>query len=70
MLLAKWLKQTHDQLSVPSENLIFLLGADMALAFLDHLVGSHIATWIRGIVEVPEREGPDDDVFAVVHGLV
>jgi len=44
-------------------------GADMALAFLDHLVGSHITSWIRGAIEIPEK-GPDDDDFAVVHGLV
>ncbi|KAF8512312.1 class I glutamine amidotransferase-like protein [Hysterangium stoloniferum] len=44
-------------------------GADMALGFLDHLVGSHITAWIRGVVEIPEK-GPGDDIFATVHGLV
>jgi hypothetical protein len=42
----------------------------MALAFLDHLVGSKTAALIRGMIEIPEKEGPEDDPFAAIHGLV
>ncbi|KAF8512311.1 class I glutamine amidotransferase-like protein [Hysterangium stoloniferum] len=44
-------------------------GTDMALAFLEHLVGRKTAVLVRGMIEVPEG-GSEDDPFAVIHGLV
>jgi len=44
-------------------------GADMALAFVSHLVGPQVADVIRGQVEVVEVTQADDP-FAAIHGLV
>ncbi|KAJ6622800.1 hypothetical protein B0H10DRAFT_2339041 [Mycena sp. CBHHK59/15] len=44
-------------------------GGDMALAFVEHLVGKKAATVIRGGVEVPEDKDQDDP-FAEFHGLI
>ncbi|KAF8173771.1 transcriptional regulator [Mycena galopus ATCC 62051] len=44
-------------------------GNDMALAFLEHLVGPEAARHIRGSVEVVEVAAGDDP-FAAFHGLV
>jgi len=44
-------------------------GSDMALAFLEHLVGAKAARQVRGTVEIPER-GEGDDPFAEFFGLV
>ncbi|EJD03101.1 class I glutamine amidotransferase-like protein [Fomitiporia mediterranea MF3/22] len=44
-------------------------GADMANAFLVHLVGEDVAKTIRGIVELSAR-AEDEDEFAGVHGLL
>ncbi|KAJ6455985.1 class I glutamine amidotransferase-like protein [Mycena vitilis] len=44
-------------------------GNDMALAFIDHLVGPRAARFIRGAVEIRETT-QDDDPFAEFHGLV
>jgi len=45
-------------------------GTDMALAFVEHLVGRKTAVLIRGMIEIPEGGGSEDDPFAVIHGLV
>ncbi|KAF7974302.1 hypothetical protein HWV62_12454 [Athelia sp. TMB] len=44
-------------------------GSDMALAFVDHLVGPQIARSIRGLHEVSEHT-QEEDPFAAIHGLV
>jgi len=44
-------------------------GNDMALAFLEHLVGPKIARHIRGVYEIPEITA-EDDRFAALHGLM
>ncbi|KAJ6622158.1 class I glutamine amidotransferase-like protein [Mycena sp. CBHHK59/15] len=44
-------------------------GSDMALAFVEHLVGAKAARQIRGTVEIPEVT-QQDDPFATFHGLV
>ncbi|KAF7328827.1 DJ-1 protein-PfpI domain-containing protein [Mycena venus] len=44
-------------------------GFDMALAFIEHLVGPKAARHIRGLVEVREITDQDDP-FAEFHGLV
>ncbi|KAH8827844.1 class I glutamine amidotransferase-like protein [Flagelloscypha sp. PMI_526] len=44
-------------------------GSDMAIAFIEHLVGPRIAGIIRGQAEVIVH-GEGDDPFAEVHGLV
>lgn len=41
----------------------------MAYAFLEKLVGSPVATYIKGIVELSNKEQGDDE-FAAVHGLL
>ncbi|KAJ7780461.1 hypothetical protein B0H14DRAFT_2960956 [Mycena olivaceomarginata] len=43
--------------------------SDMALAFVEHLVGAKVARHIRGGFEIPERT-EKDDLFAAFHGLV
>ncbi|GJJ08997.1 hypothetical protein Clacol_003218 [Clathrus columnatus] len=45
-------------------------GSDMALAFLEHLVGRKYAQVIRGSIEIPEVNSSEDDPFAEFHGLV
>ena len=49
--------------------MILSTGADMANAFLVHLVGEDVAKVIRGIVELSVRAS-DDDEFAAYYGLV
>ncbi|KAJ7701938.1 transcriptional regulator [Mycena rosella] len=44
-------------------------GADMALAFVEHLAGAKVARVIRGLLEIPEVTDQDDP-FAAFHGLV
>ncbi|KAJ7756095.1 class I glutamine amidotransferase-like protein [Mycena maculata] len=44
-------------------------GSDMALAFVEHLVGAKVARHIRGVVEIPQVT-ENDDPFAAFHGLV
>ncbi|KAJ7628722.1 class I glutamine amidotransferase-like protein [Roridomyces roridus] len=44
-------------------------GADMALAFVEHLGGPKIARHIRGLTEIPEVTEKEDP-FAKFHGLV
>ncbi|KAJ7481806.1 class I glutamine amidotransferase-like protein [Mycena latifolia] len=44
-------------------------GSDMALAFVEHLVGAKVARIIRGVSEIPEVTEKDDP-FATFHGLV
>ncbi|KAJ6622812.1 transcriptional regulator [Mycena sp. CBHHK59/15] len=44
-------------------------GSDMALAFVEHLVGKKATTVIRGVIEIPEVKDQDDP-FATFHGLV
>ncbi|EJD03102.1 uncharacterized protein FOMMEDRAFT_28685 [Fomitiporia mediterranea MF3/22] len=44
-------------------------GADMANAFLVHLVGEDVAKTIRGVVELSAR-AEDEDEFASVYGLL
>ncbi|KAJ7726944.1 class I glutamine amidotransferase-like protein [Mycena metata] len=44
-------------------------GADMALAFLEHLTDAKLARVVRGGMEIPEVTDQDDP-FAAVHGLV
>ncbi|KAJ3528597.1 hypothetical protein NM688_g7976 [Phlebia brevispora] len=44
-------------------------GTDMALAFLDHMVGDEIANFVRGNVELSLHK-QDDDEFATFWGLV
>ncbi|KAJ7684369.1 class I glutamine amidotransferase-like protein [Mycena polygramma] len=44
-------------------------GNDMAMAFIDHLVGPRAARFIRGAVEIRETT-QEDDPFAEFHGLV
>jgi transcriptional regulator GlxA family with amidase domain len=44
-------------------------GSDMAMAFVEHLVGARAARSIRGKVEIRES-AEDDDPFAEFHGLV
>ncbi|KLO14256.1 class I glutamine amidotransferase-like protein [Schizopora paradoxa] len=44
-------------------------GADMANAFLQHIVGEETAKQIRGIIELSSREEGDDE-FADFYGLV
>ncbi|KAJ7450519.1 class I glutamine amidotransferase-like protein [Mycena latifolia] len=44
-------------------------GSDMALAFVEHLVGAKVARFIRGAMEIPEVTEKDDP-FAALHGLV
>lgn len=41
----------------------------MAYAFLEKLIGSPTATFIKNIVELSNKEEGDDE-FAAVHGLV
>ena len=41
----------------------------MAYAFLEKLVGSSIAIFMKGIMELSNKEEGDDE-FAAVHGLV
>ena len=43
-------------------------GADMANAFLIHLVGAEYMKVVRSIVELSER-GQDEDEFASYYGL-
>lgn len=49
--------------------LFWLLGNDMALAFVEHLVGPKLATIVRGLIEVVQR-AEHDDPFAEVFQLV
>ncbi|KAJ7165134.1 class I glutamine amidotransferase-like protein [Mycena filopes] len=44
-------------------------GADMALAFVEHLTNAKIARFVRGGIEIPEVTDQDDP-FAAFHGLV
>ncbi|KAJ7367564.1 class I glutamine amidotransferase-like protein [Mycena albidolilacea] len=44
-------------------------GNDMALAFVEHLVGPKAARAVRGVAEIPEVTAADDP-FAAFHGLV
>lgn len=44
-------------------------GSDMALSFVDHLVGPQIARSIRGLHEISEHT-QEEDPFAAIHGLV
>ncbi|KAJ6624770.1 class I glutamine amidotransferase-like protein [Mycena sp. CBHHK59/15] len=44
-------------------------GSDMALAFVEHLVGKKATTVIHGVIEIPEVKDQDDP-FATFHGLV
>ncbi|KAJ7026757.1 class I glutamine amidotransferase-like protein [Mycena alexandri] len=44
-------------------------GADMALAFVEHLSDAKTVRFIRGTVEIPEVTDKDDP-FAAFHGLV
>lgn len=44
-------------------------GMDMAAAFLVHLIGNELTTFVRGIVELGVRT-QDDDEFARYYGLV
>ncbi|KAJ7054273.1 class I glutamine amidotransferase-like protein [Mycena amicta] len=44
-------------------------GADMALAFVEHLTNKEVAKKLRGAVEIPEVTQADDE-FAVFYGLV
>ncbi|KIY68297.1 class I glutamine amidotransferase-like protein [Cylindrobasidium torrendii FP15055 ss-10] len=44
-------------------------GSDMALAFLEHLVGREVAQYVRGIIEVIEHTQTEDP-FAKFHKLV
>ena len=44
-------------------------GIDMASAFLEHLVGTEVATAIRGVVEASVKRD-DEDEFAAFYGLV
>ncbi|KAJ7157666.1 class I glutamine amidotransferase-like protein [Mycena crocata] len=44
-------------------------GSDMALAFVEHLVGPKVTRHIRGGIEIPEVT-ENDDPFASFHGLV
>jgi len=44
-------------------------GSDMALAFVSHLAGPHVAHVIRGQVEIAEVTH-EEDPFAAFHGLV
>jgi hypothetical protein len=46
-----------------------LTGADMANAFIEHLVGDKIAERIRSVVELSAK-GVGDDEWAAYHGLV
>ncbi|KIJ30629.1 hypothetical protein M422DRAFT_186897 [Sphaerobolus stellatus SS14] len=45
-------------------------GTDMALAFLDELVGPKITEQIAAISEIAKRSDAGDDPFAAVHGLI
>ena len=51
------------------ESQIFFSGMDMAISFIEHLVGKKITEHIRGIVELSERK-EDDDEFAEMYGLL
>ncbi|KAJ7443950.1 class I glutamine amidotransferase-like protein [Mycena galericulata] len=44
-------------------------GSDMALAFIEHLVGPKVESYIRAGMEIREATEKDDP-FAAVHGLV
>ncbi|KIY67086.1 class I glutamine amidotransferase-like protein [Cylindrobasidium torrendii FP15055 ss-10] len=44
-------------------------GSDMAMAFVEHLVGHDNAQFVRGMIEVIEHD-QDDDPFAEFHHLV
>ncbi|KAJ7030803.1 class I glutamine amidotransferase-like protein [Mycena alexandri] len=44
-------------------------GADMALAFVEHLTDAKVARFVRGGIEIPEVTDQDDP-FAAFHGLV
>ncbi|KAJ7076463.1 class I glutamine amidotransferase-like protein [Mycena belliarum] len=44
-------------------------GADMALAFVEHLAGKDVARYIRNVTEHPEVTDKDDP-FAKIHGLI
>ncbi|KIY65851.1 class I glutamine amidotransferase-like protein [Cylindrobasidium torrendii FP15055 ss-10] len=44
-------------------------GTDMAVAFVEHLFGKEIASFVRGGAEIIEH-GMDDDPFAAFHGHV
>ncbi|KAF8587522.1 class I glutamine amidotransferase-like protein [Ramaria rubella] len=45
-------------------------GSDMAIAFVEHLTGPKLARQVRGMVEINECGGSEDDPFAAFHGLV
>lgn len=45
------------------------IGADMASAFLVHLIGDEATKKIRGVVELSAKEQGDDE-FAEYYGLV
>ncbi|KIJ49084.1 hypothetical protein M422DRAFT_161495, partial [Sphaerobolus stellatus SS14] len=45
-------------------------GTDMALGFLEELVGAKVAEAIRSAVEIAQHNTAEDDPFAAVHGLV
>ncbi|KAJ7726961.1 class I glutamine amidotransferase-like protein [Mycena metata] len=44
-------------------------GADMALAFVEHLTDAKVARFVRGGIEIPEV-ADQDDPFAAFYGLV
>lgn len=45
-------------------------GADMALAFLEHLISKEFSEIVRSRVEVHGSSSSEDDPFAAIHGLI
>lgn len=54
--------------NIQTESFAFA-GSDMALDFVQHLMGPQIARSVRGLVEIPETSHRDDP-FASIHGLL
>ena len=51
------------------DGISFIIGADMANAFIEYLWGADTAKKIRGITELSVH-AEDDDEYAEFHGLV
>ena len=66
---AQALLQVRQCIDHMKKVLELLVGSDMALAFVAHLGGDKLERFLRGQVEIAERE-QDDDPFAEFHGLV